>query len=522
MTFKFKALVFDLGGALIDWDHNVMNSLAPNQFSTIMNSTAWHRLERGTIHVDEACKEFAKMIGTTPDVVKNSLNESQLSLKVNTQLVETIQDLKRSAPDLKLYVMSNISREHFEITLGLDLPWALFERCFASGIVGMRKPDLCFFDHVIKEIGLLPNEIIMIDDTTENICSARSRGMHGILVNQSLKSVGGALRNLLEDPLERGETFLKMNAKNHHCVFEGHEEMVLKDNFAQHMIWELTGDEDIIYLRWPDGRTLGVDVPQPKPCKPKLNGSRQSDGVENDRPLLESKVKNGLWNYFIDGPILTTHHFPPDADTTATAYLSMPDRYLSTTVDAKLVMDVMAQNLDQDGIMQAYFDSERPRTVPEVCCNILRMFHRFGYGALPAAEKTEDYVVSCLDNNACLDGARHYTVPETFLYFVARLYTETSSEMLRGRLHGIKAQLEDRLNEPTNPLALALRLFTCQIIGVEAKLYKRDLDRLLALQDEDGGWPAGHFCCLGRTRVRIGNRGLTTALAVRILRHQRI
>ena len=50
------------------------------------------------------------MIDKTSDVVENALNESQLSLKVNTQLVETIQDLKRSAPDLKLYIMSNISR----------------------------------------------------------------------------------------------------------------------------------------------------------------------------------------------------------------------------------------------------------------------------------------------------------------------------------------------------------------------------------------------------------------------------
>jgi hypothetical protein len=385
----------------------------------------------------------------------------------------------------------------------------------------MRKPDLCFFDHVIHEIGLPPDQIIMIDDTTENICSARAKGMHRILVNKSLKSVSGALRNLLEDPLERGERYLKVNAMNHHCVFEGHESMVLKDNFAQHMIWELTGDESLIYLRWPDGKTQGIDMKHSEHCKTKLNGNGQSNGVSHDPSYVGPEVKNGLWNYFIDGPIMTTHHFPPDADTTATAYLSMPEEYLSKATDPKLVMDVMAKNLDRDGIMQTYFDDERPRTVPEVCCNILRMFHRFGYDAHPAAKNTEDYVVSCLDNNACLDGARHYTVPETFLYFVARLYSETRSEALRARLQGIKAQLEGRLNEPTNPLALALRLFACQVVAVAPKLYRRDLERLLALQDEDGGWPAGHFCCLGRTRVKIGNRGLTTALAVRILRYER-
>ncbi|KAF3014150.1 hypothetical protein E8E14_000141 [Neopestalotiopsis sp. 37M] len=498
---------------IMNWDRTVMNSLPSNQFSTIMNSTAWHSLERGTTTVDEACKEFAELINTEPMVVKKALDKSQLSLRVNTQLVDTIRDLKCSIPDLKIYVMSNISREHFEITQGLDLPWSSFDRCFASGIVGMRKPDLCFYDHVIQEIGLPPDQMIMIDDSNENICSARARGMHGILVNKSLKSVSGALRSLLEDPLERGERYLKGNAKNHHSSFEGHESVVVKDNFAQHQIWELTGDEDLIYLRWPDGRIQGTDVVRPEHCKASANGDRQYDGGAHGQSHVHPPSKNALWDYFIDGPVMTTH-LPPDADTTAIAYLSMPERYLTTAVDPKFAMDEMAKNLDHDGIMQMYFDAERPRTGPEVCCNILRMFHRFGYDTHPAAKKTEDYVVCCLDNSACLDGNRHYTAPETFLYFVARLHSETRSEALRRRLRGIKAHLEGRLNEPTNPLALALRLFACQILAVEPTLYRRDLERLLALQDEDGGWPAGQLCCLGRTRVPIGNRGLTTALAL--------
>jgi hypothetical protein len=50
------------------------------------------------------------MIGMEPMIVKKGLDESQLSLTVNTQLANTILDLKTSYPDLKLYIMSNISR----------------------------------------------------------------------------------------------------------------------------------------------------------------------------------------------------------------------------------------------------------------------------------------------------------------------------------------------------------------------------------------------------------------------------
>lgn len=181
----------------------------------------------------------------------------------------------------------------------------------------------------------------------------------------------------------------------------------------------------------------------------------------------------------------------------------------------------MAANLDQDGIMQTYFDPTRPRTTPEVCCNILRLFHKFGCGSDPRTKITEDYVVNCLHNNACLNGNRHYLTLESFLYFVARLYAETPSVALRRRLHPIRAKLQERLNVPTNPLALALRLFACQSVNMDSQLYKKGLETFVSLQNEDGGWPAGHFCKIGRTGACIGNRGLTTALATRILQQEK-
>lgn len=470
-------------------------------------------------------------------MVETALDQAQLSLKPNIPLVQTIQDIKASKPDLKLYVMSNISRvsllqhlrgkrlinlqEHFEMVQSLDLPWSIFDKTFASGVEGMRKPDLCFFQHVIKETGVHPSEIIMIDDTAENVCAARSQGMHAIFVDKSMPSVCGILRNLLQDPLQRAEVFLKDNARNHYSVVEGDKEIRLKDNFAQLLIWELTDDEDIIYLKWPDGKMHGIHPSENGHLNGHSNG--QSNGHFNGNNAFgTSDVKNGLWNFFFEAPVLTTREFPPDADTTSTAYLSLPLRYLSTVPDVHLVLEKMTTNLDLDGIMQTYFDPSRPRTTPEVCCNILRVFHKFGFGSDPGTKKTEDYIVNCLHNNACIHGNRHYSTPESFLYFVARLYAETRCESLREKLNAIKAQLQERLNVPTNPLALALRLFACQSVDMDSQLYRKDLETLRSLQNEDGGWPAGHFCCIGRTGARIGNRGLTTALAVRILQREKL
>lgn len=398
-------------------------------------------------------------------------------------------------------------QEHFEIVQNLALPWSLFSETFASGHIGMRKPDLCFFEHVIDRTGCRPNELIMIDDQAENICAARSLGIHGLLMlnEASVNIVCQEVGNLVQSAIPRAEAYLKANARNHHCVVDGHD-VVLKDNFAQLLIWEITHDEDIIYLKWPSGRH--------HPTQTLVNGRKN-----NVKVSLHTDFKNGLWNYFYEDPILTTKNFPADADTTSTAYLALPERYLSEVADVHLILDKMASNRNSEGIMQTYFCDDRPRTAPEVCVNILRAFYRFGRGGDPRIRKTEDWVVQCLENRAYLYGNRVYSTPETFLYFTARLYTECGKGALNDRLRGIREALVEQINTPTNPLSLALRLSACQVIEVDPVVYRQDLRRFLLLQEQDGGFPAGHFCCIGRTGARIGNRGLTTALATKILRH---
>ncbi|KAF2967472.1 hypothetical protein GQX73_g6111 [Xylaria multiplex] len=512
MASEIKALVFDLGGVLLEWDRQSVTDLSPMQFLTIMNSTTWHKLDRGLLTVKEACKDFGSILGVEPPVIETALEQAQLSLHVNTQLVQTIYDLINLRPDLKVYVMSNISREHYKMVQQLPLPWDIFSNIFVSGIDGMRKPDLCFFQHVIQQTGVHPHQLVMIDDTVENICAARSQGMHGVLVDDKASKTGATLLNLLQDPLPRAESFLKNNARNHNSIIEGHEDIIFKDNFSQLMIWELTRGESLIYLKWPSGRLHGTP-----------NGnSTNGDTNGNHDAAVKSDLKNGLWNYFYEKSVLTNQEFPPDADTTSTAYLSLPEEYLSTVTNVNSVLDAMATNVDSDGIMQVYFSSERPRKTPEVCCNILRVFHRYGHGSDPRIRKTEDWVVNCLANNACIDGNRHYSTPESFFYFVARLYNECRGSPLSSRLEAIKERLEERINVPTNPMSLAMRIYACQLVGIDAKLYRKDFDTLLSLQGRDGGWPAGHFTCIGKTGARIGNRGLTTAFAAKTIQNERL
>lgn len=56
MASNFKAVIFDLGGVLLEWDRNSAGIVSAKQFMAIMNTTTWHDFERGNLSFKEACK----------------------------------------------------------------------------------------------------------------------------------------------------------------------------------------------------------------------------------------------------------------------------------------------------------------------------------------------------------------------------------------------------------------------------------------------------------------------------------
>lgn len=55
-------------------------------------------------------KQFSGTINAEASVIKQSLDQAQKSLTVNVQMALMIQELHEVNPDLRFYIMSNISR----------------------------------------------------------------------------------------------------------------------------------------------------------------------------------------------------------------------------------------------------------------------------------------------------------------------------------------------------------------------------------------------------------------------------
>jgi len=135
--------------------------------------------------------------------------------------------------------MSNISQPDFDVLRTKPADWSIFDYIFTSAEAGMRKPNLCFYKHVLEKTGTDPKTAAFVDDRAENVLAARSLGFHGVVFDKP-ENVRKAIRYLVSDPVQRGWQFLRSRAGCLSSVTDTGIE--IWDNFAQLLIIEATKD----------------------------------------------------------------------------------------------------------------------------------------------------------------------------------------------------------------------------------------------------------------------------------------
>ncbi|KAG2111261.1 Haloacid dehalogenase-like hydrolase-domain-containing protein [Suillus discolor] len=464
---SYTTLIFDIGDVLFSWSPQTKTSISQNVLRKILSSPTWNDYERGRMSQAECYARVGGEFSVDPTEVARAFQDARDSLQSNEELISVIRHLKaRSDGTLHVFAMSNISAPDYEVLRTKPADWSLFDGIFTSADVGERKPNLGFYKAVISSTGADPSRTIFVDDKMENVLSARSLGMRGIIFDNTRKVVR-ALYNLLGDPVERGRQYLTMNAKKLLSVTDNG--ILLRENFAQLLILEATDNRNLVNL------------------------------TDTHR----------TWNFFQEKPLLTTEEFPFDLDTTSLG-LTVTN---SPEDVAHSVMDDMLDYIDDDGIIQTYFDHRRPRVDPVVCVNALTLFYSYRRGH--QLDRTLHWIREVLLHRAYLDGTRYYATPECFLYFLGRLLEISSDVYLAVYIKPLLIErVRERIGADGDALALSMRLRLCAYLGLRNDV---DLRTLLPLQCEDGGWEIGWIYKYGSSGVKIGNRGLTTSLAVKAI-----
>jgi putative hydrolase of the HAD superfamily len=181
---KIKAIIFDVDGVIFKahdkngnylWSRSIKEDLGltSNHFSIIF-SEKWEGVIRGKINLGEHLhaifqeKSFKDLTITPEQYIQYWLTHDH---QVNKDILDLVKSLK-----IPCYLGTN--QEALRTNHILGSVGSYFKECFASYKIGFIKPEQGFFQHIQKALSLLPHELLLIDDTKNNILGAQNCGWH--------------------------------------------------------------------------------------------------------------------------------------------------------------------------------------------------------------------------------------------------------------------------------------------------------------------------------------------------------
>ncbi len=194
MRSKQPYIIFDFGNVILPLDYQTCFSSferclglhwdkdsLPNDLKYMMD-----QLEIGSIDEKAFLNSFKKYNEAADiNALKNAWNSllkkippsrfeflKQIKLKYRFALLSNINSIHEK------YINEYLKKEH-----DIDLFSEYFDKVYYSHHLGMRKPNISIYNYVTDDLGVDPQEILFVDDLSENIEAAKSIGWKGEVHN---------------------------------------------------------------------------------------------------------------------------------------------------------------------------------------------------------------------------------------------------------------------------------------------------------------------------------------------------
>jgi 2-haloacid dehalogenase len=186
MGADVDAVVFDLGGVLIDWNPRHLyrqlfdDEATMEDFLATICTLEWHvahDLGQSTV---ESCAELALEHPEHASMIRAWAERSEDM--IGGAIDETVSILSElRAAGVRCYVLSNMEPETFPLRLERFefLHW--FDGHVISGLEGLVKPDPKIFRRMLRRFDLQPSRTVFIDDSAVNVEAARKIGINAVL-----------------------------------------------------------------------------------------------------------------------------------------------------------------------------------------------------------------------------------------------------------------------------------------------------------------------------------------------------
>jgi 2-haloacid dehalogenase len=181
------AVVFDVGGVLLDWDPRYLyrklfhDEDAMNYFLEKVCTLEWHAAHDRGVAVDRSC---AKLAASHPEHAEliwawGRRSEEMIAGPIH-EAVEILRALKDAG--IPCYALTNMEAETYPRRLERFPFLGWFDGTVVSAFEGTAKPDLEIFQRLLDRFSLTPSATVTSDDSTRNLDAARGLGMPTVQV----------------------------------------------------------------------------------------------------------------------------------------------------------------------------------------------------------------------------------------------------------------------------------------------------------------------------------------------------
>ncbi|HYC40566.1 MAG TPA: HAD family phosphatase [Chitinophagaceae bacterium] len=183
MSLEIRAVVFDLGGVLIDWNPRyVYRQIFPTEeevewFLENITTLAWNEQQDAGYPIAQATEELVARHPEWESQIRAYYERwKEMLADPIAGSVELFRKLKENSR-LKFYALTNWSAELFPYALEnfYFLQW--FDGIVVSGEEKMRKPQPEIFRLLLERYGLQAGDTLFVDDNLRNVKAAEAIGL---------------------------------------------------------------------------------------------------------------------------------------------------------------------------------------------------------------------------------------------------------------------------------------------------------------------------------------------------------
>lgn len=181
-----SAVVFDVGGVLLDWDPRYLyrrlfdgDERAMERFLAQVCSPGWHAAQDLGYNVEQACRELAgRHPGQAELIMAWAAGTEDMVAGPIAGTVEILAELKRRG--IACYVLSNMEAETFPLRLARYDFLRSLDGQVISGLEKVAKPDPRIYRLLLERYELPAGRTLFIDDKAVNVTAARAAGMQAL------------------------------------------------------------------------------------------------------------------------------------------------------------------------------------------------------------------------------------------------------------------------------------------------------------------------------------------------------